>query len=75
MAKPNIRPKSMFWRTLSSFSMYSKIINKIVFPLSDKLLGLSINKNLKKNRNVQWFSNKELNVLQKKKTIFNSSAL
>jgi len=67
MAKPNIRPKSMFWRTLSSFSMYSKIINKIVFPLSDKLLGLSINKNLKKNRNVQWFSNKELNVLQKKK--------
>ena len=47
--------------------MYSKLINKIIFPLSDKLLGLSINKNLKKNRNLQWFSNKELNLLQQKK--------
>ena len=47
--------------------MYVKIINKIVFPLSDKFLGLSINKNLKKNRNVQWFSDEELNFLQMKK--------
>ena len=47
--------------------MYSKIINKIIFPLSDKLLGLSINKNLKKNRYLQWFSDKDLNSLQKKK--------
>ena len=47
--------------------MYVKIINKIVFPLSDKFLGLTINKNLKKNRNVQWFSDKELNFLQMKK--------
>ncbi len=47
--------------------MYVKIINRIVFPLSDKFLGLSINKNLKKNRNVQWFSDEELNFLQLKK--------
>tara|TARA_Y100001980_G_C14542110_1_gene320348 strand:- start:669 stop:1997 length:1329 start_codon:yes stop_codon:yes gene_type:complete len=47
--------------------MYSKLINKVIFPLSDRLMGLSIDKNLKKNRTVQWFSNKELNVLQKKK--------
>ena len=47
--------------------MYVKIINKIVFPLSDKFLGLTINKNLKKNRSVQWFSDEELNSLQMKK--------
>ena len=30
-------------------------------------MGLEINKNLKKNRSIQWFSNKELYFLQNKK--------
>ena len=28
--------------------MYQRLIKNIIYPLSDKLMGLSINKNLKK---------------------------
>ena len=47
--------------------MYQKLIKNIIYPLSDKLLGLSINENLKKNRSIQWFTAKELNALQRQK--------
>ena len=47
--------------------MYQKIVKNIIYPLSDKLLGLSINKNLKKNRSIQWHSANALSALQKKK--------
>ncbi len=47
--------------------MYHKVVKNIIYPLSDKFLGLSINKNLKKNRRIQWFTNKELSTLQSKK--------
>ena len=47
--------------------MYQKIVKNIIYPLSDKLLGLSINKNLKKNRSIQWHSADALSALQKKK--------
>ena len=48
--------------------MYQKIVKNIIYPLSDKFLGLSIDKNLKKNRTIQWFSNKkELRSIQNKK--------
>ena len=55
--------------------MYQSLIKNIVSPLSDKLMGLSINKNLKKNRSIQWYTTAELTVLQKKKDIRNSFAL
>ena len=47
--------------------MYQSLIKNIVYPISDKLMGLSINKNLKKNRSTQWYTTAELNNLQKKK--------
>ena len=47
--------------------MYQSLIKNIVYPLSDKLMGLSINKNLKKNRTIQWYTAAELTVLQQKK--------
>ena len=47
--------------------MYHKIVKNIIYPLSDKFLGLSIDKNLKKNRTIQWFSKKELRSIQNKK--------
>tara|TARA_S200000501_G_scaffold129580_1_gene122445 strand:+ start:4644 stop:5972 length:1329 start_codon:yes stop_codon:yes gene_type:complete len=49
--------------------MYQKIVENIIYPISDKLMGLSINKNLKINRNVQWYTAKALNTLQKKKLL------
>ena len=47
--------------------MYQSLIKNIVYPLSDKLMGLSINKNLKWNRSTQWYTSVELSALQKKK--------
>ena len=47
--------------------MYQKIVKNIIYPLSDKFLGLSVDKNLKKNRNIQWFSNKKLFSIQHSK--------
>ncbi len=47
--------------------MYQMLIKNIIYPLSDKLMGLSINKNLKKNRSTQWYTAAELSALQKKK--------
>ena len=47
--------------------MYQSLIKNIVSPLSDKLMGLSINKDLKKNRTIQWYTTAELTFLQKKK--------
>ena len=47
--------------------MYHKIVKNIIYPLSDKFLGLTINKNLRKNRKIQWFTEKELFTLQNKK--------
>ena len=47
--------------------MYRKLIKNIIFPLSDKLMGLSINKNLKKNRSTQWYTSEELSTMQQEK--------
>ena len=47
--------------------MYQKLIKNIIYPLSDKLMGLSINKNLKKNRSTQWYTSSALGALQKEK--------
>ena len=47
--------------------MYQKLIENIIYPLSDKLMGLSINKNLKNNRSSQWYNVQELRFLQQKK--------
>ena len=47
--------------------MYQRLIKNIIYPLSDKLMGLSINKNLKKNRRTQWYTATELSALQKEK--------
>ena len=47
--------------------MYQSLIKNIIYPLSDKLMGLSINKNLKTNRSAQWYTTAELTALQKKK--------
>lgn len=47
--------------------MYQKLIKNIIYPLSDKLMGLSINKNLKNNRSTQWYTTAELSALQKEK--------
>ena len=47
--------------------MYQRLIKNIIYPLSDKFMGLSINKNLKKNRSTQWYTAAELSALQKKK--------
>ena len=47
--------------------MYQKLIKNIIYPLSDKLMGLSINKNLKKNRSTQWYTAAALSALQKEK--------
>ena len=47
--------------------MYQKIIENIIYPMSDKLMGLSIRKNLEKNRKIQWYKTQELNLLQNKK--------
>ena len=49
--------------------MYQKLIENIIYPLSDKLMGLSINKNLKNNRNSQWYNVQELRFLQQKKRL------
>ena len=47
--------------------MYQKLIKNIIYPLGDKIMRLSINKNLNNNRNVQRYPIKALNALQKKK--------
>ena len=47
--------------------MYQKIIENVIYPMSDKLLGLSINRDLKKNRHLQWLEWEEVNSIQKKK--------
>ncbi len=47
--------------------MYQRLIKNIIYPLSDKLMGLSIHKNLEKNRSAQWYTASELNALQKEK--------
>ena len=47
--------------------MNQKLIKNIIYPLSDKLMGLSINKNLKKNRSTQWYTTQALSALQKEK--------
>jgi len=47
--------------------MYQRLIKNIIYPISDKLMGLSINKNLKENRSTQWYTAAELNILKKKK--------
>ena len=44
--------------------MYNKIVKNIIYPISDKLLGLSINNNLKKNRSIQWLPKEELSLIQ-----------
>lgn len=44
--------------------MYNKIVKNIIYPISDKLLGLSINNNLKKNRSIQWLPKQELSLIQ-----------
>ena len=44
--------------------MYSYIINKFILPVSDKVLGLTLNKELKKWRNIQWYSKEELYKIQ-----------
>jgi len=44
--------------------MYPYIIKKIILPVSDRLLGLSVNNELKKNRYIQWCSQKELEIMQ-----------
>ena len=55
--------------------MYQSLIKNIIYPLSDKLMGLSINKNLKKNRSTQWYTAAELSAPTEKKIICNSFAL
>ena len=47
--------------------MYQKLIKNIIYPLSDTLMGLSINKNLKKNRSMQWYTSTALNAIRKEK--------
>jgi len=44
--------------------MYTKFIKNIIFPLSDRFLGLSINKELEEYRKIQWFSKNSLKSLQ-----------
>ena len=46
--------------------MYTSIVNKVILPLSDKFLGLSINENLKFYRYAQWLTKEELRTIQKK---------
>jgi len=46
---------------------YNIFINRFIFPLSDMVLGLSINKELKKWRKLQWLSKDELQTIQHKK--------
>ena len=45
--------------------MYTSIVNKVILPLSDKFLGLSINENLKFYRYVQWLTKEELRTIQR----------
>lgn len=45
--------------------MYTNFINNIIFPLSDIVLGLSINKELEKYRKTQWLSKDSLKNIQK----------
>ena len=47
--------------------MYQKLIENIIYPMSDKLLGLSINRDLKKNKHLQWLEWEEVNSIQIKK--------
>ena len=47
--------------------MYQKIIENVIYPMSDKLLGLSINRDLKKNKHLQWLEWEEVNSIQNKK--------
>ena len=47
--------------------MYQKIIENIIYPMSDKLMGLSIKRDLGKNKKIQWYKTQKLNFLQKKK--------
>ena len=44
--------------------MYSSIVKHLISPLSDIILGLSINKELKSIRAIQWYSKEELINLQ-----------
>ena len=45
--------------------MYTSIVNKVILPLSDKFLGLSINENLKFYRYAQWLTKEELRTIQR----------
>ncbi len=47
--------------------MYQKIIENIIYPISDKLMGLSIKRDLEKNKQIQWYKTKDLNLLQGRK--------
>ena len=44
--------------------LYSNFIDKIIFPLTDILLGLSIRKELEKWRSMQWLDKNELENIQ-----------
>ncbi len=44
--------------------MYSTIVKHLISPLSDIILGLSINKELKRIRSIQWYPKEELLNLQ-----------
>ena len=47
--------------------MYTSLINKVILPLSDKILGLTVNEELEYYRKVQWLSKEKLKNIQKKK--------
>lgn len=44
--------------------MYSLFVKDIILPLSDKILGLSLGRELKKWRKIQWYSKDELEQMQ-----------
>ena len=44
--------------------MYPFIVNNFILPVSDKILGLSLSKELKKWRKIQWYSKGELEEMQ-----------
>ncbi len=46
--------------------MYPSIVKHIILPLGDKILGLSTNRELKKYRNIQWYTSGQLEALQSK---------
>lgn len=47
--------------------MYHSLLNKILLPLSDRFLGLSIQKQLKWWRTAQWLTAEELHQIQKER--------